>query len=111
MTTVVKGEGRTMNVTLGGTVAAGTVYEGAGCIGVHLNGGVSGDVDAVLLEGVVTLAKEAPLVIAQGDLVYWDATNKNVDKTTTNIPCGICTVAAASADTTVTIKLVHSAPA
>jgi len=112
MTTNALGEGRTMNVTLGGTVAVGTVFEGAGMIGVHLNGGVSGEVDAVAIDGVFRLAKETPLVIAQGDYVYWDAVNDNIDKTTTNIPAGIAVAAAASGATTVDVKInAGSAPA
>jgi predicted RecA/RadA family phage recombinase len=51
--------------------------------------------------GVYLCAKEAPLVIAVGDKVYWDAVNNNIDKTNTNKPFGFATKAAASADTTV----------
>lgn len=52
--------------------------------------------------GVFTLPKETSLEISVGDKVYWDVSNKKVDKTATNARLiGIAHSAAASADTTV----------
>ena len=51
------------------------------------------------------LAKETPLVIDQGDLVYWDDTNNRIDKTNTNVLAGRAFAAAASAATTVKVLL------
>ncbi|HBI15023.1 MAG TPA: hypothetical protein DDY20_05845 [Desulfobulbaceae bacterium] len=56
-------------------------------------------------EEVWEVAKEAPLVIDQGDIVYWDAVNSNIDLTNTNVVAGKAFAAAASAATTVLVKL------
>ena len=85
-------------VTLGGTVVAGAVWEGADVVGVYQSAGVSGDIVAVALTGDYTLTKEAGVAFTQGDKLYWDATNDNLDKTNTNIPAGIASGAAASGD-------------
>jgi predicted RecA/RadA family phage recombinase len=99
--------GTTMPYTnTGSAITKGTVVEFTGMIGIAL-----GDIPAttgvgeLAITGVWTVAKEAPLVITQGDQVWWDATNNNVDKTNTNIPCGRAYASALSADTTVQIIL------
>lgn len=57
-------------------------------------------------EGVVDLTKEAALAITVGDLVYWDDTAKEVDKTATNTPIGVCVEKdAVGGDATVRVKL------
>jgi len=100
-------EGKTLTYTngTGSTIASGTVIEFADMIGVALGDIAAGADGEVAVGEVWELAKEAPLVIAQGDQLYWDATNDNVDKTNTNIPCGKAAAAAASADTTVQVLL------
>ena len=99
--------GRTMPYTNGGasTIAAGTVVEFADMIGVALGDIAVGAEGELAICEVWELAKEAPLVINQGDQVYWDTVNDNVDKTDTNIPCGKAFAAAASAATTVQVLL------
>lgn len=59
----------------------------------------------VALEGVYELTKDAPLVISQGDEVFWNTSNKEVTKTATDKPLGVAFRAAASADTTVQVKI------
>ena len=55
---------------------------------------------------VFAIPKAAPLVITQGALVYWDAADGNVNVTSTdNTLAGFAFKAAASADTTVQVKL------
>lgn len=100
-------EGKTMPYTNGGstTITSGTVVEFTGMVGVSLGDIAAGDQGELAVCEVWELAKEAPLVITQGDQVYWDATNDNVDKTNTNIPCGKAYASAASADTTVQVLL------
>lgn len=56
-------------------------------------------------EGVFKLTKDAPLEIAQGDELFWNTTDKEVTKTGTDTPLGIAFEAAASADTTVNVKI------
>lgn len=52
------------------------------------------------------LPKVAPLVIDQGDLVYWDAADGNLNKTATdNTLAGFAFAGAASAATTVAVKI------
>lgn len=63
------------------------------------------EVGAVNIEGVFSLTKDAPLVISQGDEVFWSTTNSEVTKTATDSPIGIAFNSAASADTTVNVKL------
>lgn len=61
---------------------------------------------AVAVEGVFSIAKEAPLAIAQGDKLYWDNSAKKLTKTAmSNTLCGWAFEAAGSAATVVLIKL------
>lgn len=63
------------------------------------------DVD-VRVEGDVTVAKTSALAIAVGDALYWDDTNKEVNKTSSgNTLVGYATTAAANPSDTVTMKL------
>ncbi len=89
----------------GSTITKGTVIEMTAMIGVALSDIANGATGELAISEVWTLAKEAPLVITQGDQVYWDATNDRVDKTNTNIPCGKAFASAASAATTVQVLL------
>lgn len=60
----------------------------------------------VAMKGVFTVAKEAPLVMTQGDLLYANATSGELDKTASaQTAAGYCWVSAASAATTVQVKL------
>lgn len=98
--------GVTMPYTNSGTaITKGTVVEFTGMIGIALGDIAQNATGELAITGVWTVAKEAPLVITQGDQVWWDATNNNVDKTNTNIPCGRAYASALSADTTVKIIL------
>lgn len=57
---------------------------------------------------VLEIGKAAPLVITAGDTVYWDDTNKVVNKTAGgNTKCGIAVEDAASADTLAYIALMR----
>jgi len=59
-----------------------------------------------IFSGPVEVPKEAPLVIAVGDVVYFVAAANNVNKTSAgNTKAGVCIQAAASADTVVLIEL------
>lgn len=61
--------------------------------------------------GVHRLTKVAPLVIAQGDRVYWDTSAKKVTKTITDNLLGIAWAGAVSAAVTVDVKLLDIAAA
>ena len=63
---------------------------------------------SLAVEGVFSLKKEAALVIAQGDIVYWDDDANEVDKTNTNNKLGYASKAALAGDANVEVKLVPS---
>jgi predicted RecA/RadA family phage recombinase len=102
-----KQEGEVLTLTPGAAVAAGVGYLfGTSLFGVCINGCANGVPGEFLTEGVVTIGKTSALAIAVGDRVFWDATNKVVNKTTTAQQCvGIAVEAAANPSSTVAIKL------
>lgn len=106
MITYIK-EGETLTLTPAADVAKGVGYLfGAGLFGVAQNTVASGAAGEFLTEGVVTIGKTSALAIAVGDRVFWDATNKVVNKTTTSQQCvGVAVTAAANPSSTVEIKL------
>lgn len=96
-------------LTLTPTIA---VAAGVGClIGTGLYGVAVADVaggtpGAFIVEGVVNTPKTSALAIAVGDRLYWDATNKVVNKTATAQQCvGIAVEAAANPSASVAMKL------
>lgn len=86
-------------------VVSGEVVVVAAMVCVALGDIAIGAEGNLATEEVWEVAKEAPLVIAQGDIVYWDAVNSNIDLTNTNVVAGKAFAAAASAATTVLVKL------
>lgn len=105
-------EGEVLELDPGTTVAAGTGFLfGAALFGVALKDAVSGTRSAFLTEGVVTIAKTSALAISVGDRLFWDATNKVVNKTTTaQQQVGIAVEAAVNPSGTVKMKLVQAPP-
>lgn len=101
-------EGKVMTWTngTGSDVSAGDVVLVTNRIGIALGDIANGAKGELAIEEVWEIDKAAPLVIDQGDLVYWDAADGNVNKTATdNTLAGFAFVAAASADTTVMVKI------
>jgi len=98
-------DGTCLDITAGANQTAGEVVTVGKITGVCKNTVLSGAANVLQIEGVFKMAKEAPLVISAGDMVYWDATNNNVDKTDTNVKLGVAVLAAASADTVCYVKL------
>jgi len=97
--------GKTLTVTAPYALSAGD-----GCLVGSLFGVACGDAlistsVEVSVEGVFGLAKTSALAIAVGDKVYWDDSLKVVNKTSTGIPVGIATKAAANPSSTVNVKL------
>lgn len=101
-------DGRSLTVTAPAAVASGELVIVGSIVGVAVADADSGAPVALCTEGVFELPKETPLVIAQGDTVYWDVANANVDKTDTNTLIGVATEDAASAATVVRVKLTAS---
>lgn len=93
-------------ITAAGAITAKTVAELNDCIGIYLATVSTGEDVAVALMCEVELDKESGVAFAVGDKLYWDATNDRLDKTNTNIPAGVATRAAASADVRASVQLV-----
>ena len=87
------------DVSSGDGVLVGTIF------GIAAGAAVSGAEFEAMTEGVFEMTK-ATGAITQGAKVYWDNTNKNVTTTATaNTLIGAATVAAASGDATVPVRL------
>jgi predicted RecA/RadA family phage recombinase len=99
--------GSTLTITPNTAVAAGIGFlAGAALFGVATADVASGAAGEFKTEGVVEIGKTSALAIAVGDRVFWDATNKVVNKTSTAQQCvGVCVEAAANPSATVKIKL------
>lgn len=91
--------------TTGAPIAVNTVIDFADMIGIALGTIPDGGVGQLAIGEVWTLPKDDNLVIDQGDQVYWDAVNGEVDRTDTNTPCGKAYADAALADTEIAIIL------
>jgi len=105
-------EGEVLTLTPSAAVTAGVGYLfGAALFGVAVNDVAQNVAGAFLVEGVVEIAKTSALAIAVGDRVFWDPTNKVVNKTSAAQQCvGVAVEAAANPSGTVKIKLGHFVP-
>lgn len=105
-------EGKTLTLTPAADVANGVGYLfGAALFGVALKTTANGAPGPFATEGVFTLGKTSALAIAVGDRLFWDATNKVVNKTSAAQQCiGIAVSAATNPSPTVQVKLVPSTP-
>lgn len=99
--------GDTLTLTPGAAVASGVGYLfGTGLFGVATNDVAISTPGEFRTEGVVDIAKTSALAISTGDRLYWDVTNKVVNKTSTAQQCvGIAVADAANPSSTVRMKL------
>ena len=103
--------GETLTLAPGADVASGIGYLFGTLFGVACKDVANGVAGPFLTEGVVTIGKTSALAIAVGDRVFWDATNKVVNKTTTAQQCvGVAVESAANPSSTVKIKLAGGVP-
>lgn len=99
--------GNTIDFTPSIAVASGVGY----LVGTALFGVAKADVSAntegaFLLSGVVDIAKTSALAITAGDRLFWDATNKVVNKTAASQMCvGVAVADAANPSATVRMLL------
>ena len=102
-----KQEGDTLTLTPAAGVAAGTGYLfGAALFGVALTNVASGTPGPFATAGVFELGKTSAIAIAVGDRLYWDATNKVVNKTTASQECiGVAVSGAVNPSASVLVKL------
>lgn len=105
-------DGETLTLTPAADVAAGVGYLfGAALFGVAVNAVANGTAGEFVTQGVVEMAKTSALAISVGDRVFWDATNKVVNKTATaQQQVGVAVAAAANPSSTVLVKLVSALP-
>ena len=104
--------GDVLTLAPGADVASGVGYLfGAALFGVAVSSATHGIASAFQCEGVVEIGKTSALAIAVGDRLFWDPTNKVVNKTTTAQQCvGIAVEAAANPSATVKMLLECSLP-
>lgn len=111
MTTAFVQEGKVIDYTLTGTVAAGDVIELKHCLGVALSDGVSGDVISVGIEGVYVVPKVTAAVFVVGEKLVWDTSAGKFDDSAATPASGditgaaVAVIAGTSSDTTATVKL------
>ena len=105
--------GDTLPLTPAADVASGVEYLfGAALFGVAVADVASGTEGAFLTKGVVTIGKTSALAITIGDRLFWDATNKVVNKTSAGQQCvGVAYSAAANPSATVQMKIGQYLPA
>lgn len=85
--------------------SGGGAQFGAALFGVATDAVKSGAAGAFRTEGVFELNKTSALAISVGDIVYWDNTAKEVDKTNTNLRIGVAVSAAVNPSASVQVKL------
>lgn len=105
-------DGDVLSLTPAAAVASGVGYLfGAALFGVATNDVAANAEGEFITEGVVDIAKTSALAISVGDRLYWDATNKVVNKTSTAQQCvGVAVAEAANPSATVRMKLVQLLP-
>ena len=102
-----KQSGGTLTLAPSAAVAPGVGFLfGVSLFGIAKGSVASGVPGEFLTEGVVEIAKTSALAISVGDRLFWDATNKVVNKTATAQQCvGVAVAAAANPSATVLMKL------
>lgn len=105
-------DGHCIDLAPGADVPSGTGYLfGAALFGVAAQDAKNGVASPFVCEGIVTIAKTSALAIAVGDRLFWDSTNKCVNKTTTaQQQVGIAVEAAANPSSTVKMLLESALP-
>src|ERR1041385_1547741 len=99
--------GDVLDLDPGTSVAAGVGHLfGASLFGVAALAAVAGTKSSFVVGGVTTIAKTSALAIAVGDALYWDATNKVVNKTSSGQQqVGVAIEAAANPSATVAMLI------
>lgn len=105
-------EGDVLVLIPAAAVASGVGYLfGAALFGVATDDCAISTPGTFLVEGVVDIAKTSALAISVGDRLFWDATNKVVNKTSTAQQCvGIAVAAAANPSSTVRMLIGSNLP-
>jgi predicted RecA/RadA family phage recombinase len=104
--------GETLTLTPSAAVASGVGFLfGAALFGVATADVVISTPGQFQVDGVVTIGKTSALAISVGDRLFWDSTNKVVNKTTTaQQQVGIAVEAASNPSSTVKMKIIPGLP-
>ena len=98
-------EGNPLTLTPSADVASGVGFLfGVGLFGIATGNVASGTPGEFLTAGIVTIGKTSALAISVGDLLYWDATNKVVNKTTSS-QRGVGVAVASASNPSGTVKM------
>lgn len=98
--------GNVLDHTPASAVNSGAVLVIGARIGVALADILANATGSVQVTGVFNLPKKAADTVAQGALVYWDATNQQITTTATgNTLAGFAAQAAAASTTAVDVKI------
>ncbi len=101
-----KHSGEKINITAGADLVSGQVLKVSDVIGVIGNGVSSGETAVLNRKGCYEVAKLSTDVVAQGDSLYWDDTNKEMTLDNTgNTLAGYADQTAGNGETTVRIIL------
>jgi predicted RecA/RadA family phage recombinase len=99
-------DGDVLEIVNGGTaITSGSPVVIGSIVGIALGDIAANGPGRVQVCGVFEVAKTTPLVIAQGDKVYWSTSTSKVTKTATDAYMGIAFAAAGSTDATVQVSL------
>ena len=101
-----RGDGETVDMTLGFDVTGGVAYIIQDIVAVAVQTVKAGKRAPMLMMGMVEMPKKPTDVMPPGKAVYWDNTNKYLTTTSSsNKKFGYTVESAASGDTTVTAYL------
>ncbi len=99
-------DGKYIDHTPFGALASGDVVVQGDLVAVTLRPLAAGELGALAVDGIFDLNKNTGVAFTVGQILYWDDTNNVVTATATgNKQIGKVTRAAASADTTVRMRL------
>lgn len=103
-------DGKTLVLTAPAAATTGVPFvvgpSGEKLVAVPLKDADSGASVACQVEGVVELTKDAADNFVEGESVFWDDTNKKIDKTAAGLtPCGHSVETTATSATKIKVKL------
>lgn len=105
------GDQITVTTPSGGSTSGVGMLIGTALWGVAKNTSLQGEQTVLVRRGVVTIAKTSALAISAGDRLYWDNTNKVVNKTASaQLEVGVALEAAANPSPTVVMSIGQSGP-
>lgn len=112
MTTAYVQDGKFLTLTPAAAVNAGVGYlHGAALFGVAVENVAISTPGAFICQGVVTIGKTSALAISVGDRLFWDSTNKVVNKTSAaQQQVGIAVEAAVNPSSTVKMLISPALP-